>query len=205
MPPVALLAADLGTTRVTVGKWRRRFLQSGCDGLPDEARAPARRVRSRTRTWSARRVNACAVFGRRTQRSSSSRCMVVNSARGAAHSIPIAAMRFDFPDPFGPISTFRGPSSRPVWSEPKDVMRRMNTSDLSSSGPATDAAVIAAAIVPSGRPGPGEAGTAPPATASRSSAYSRSSRCRPGTGSTTARRPFPADPGSTGGTPRRSA
>ena len=32
------VAAELGTTRVTVGKWRRRFLQSGCDGLLDEAR-----------------------------------------------------------------------------------------------------------------------------------------------------------------------
>jgi len=57
----------------------------------------------------------------------------------AARNIPIAARRFDFPDPFGPISTFRGPSSRSVSSGPngrrfRNVMRRMNTPDLSSSG-----------------------------------------------------------------------
>ena len=38
------VAAELGTTRVTVGKWRRRFLQSGCDGLLDEARPGAPRT-----------------------------------------------------------------------------------------------------------------------------------------------------------------
>jgi transposase len=32
------VAARLGTTRETVGKWRRRFLKRGCDGLLDEAR-----------------------------------------------------------------------------------------------------------------------------------------------------------------------
>ena len=32
------VAAALGTTRATVGKWRRRFLASGCDGLLDEPR-----------------------------------------------------------------------------------------------------------------------------------------------------------------------
>ena len=33
------LAKALSTTRATVGKWRRRFLQSGCDGLLDEPRS----------------------------------------------------------------------------------------------------------------------------------------------------------------------
>ena len=37
------VAAALGTTRVTVGKWRRRFLQRGCDGLLDEPRPGAPR------------------------------------------------------------------------------------------------------------------------------------------------------------------
>ena len=37
------IAAQLGTTRETVGKWRRRFLQQGCDGLLDEARPGAPR------------------------------------------------------------------------------------------------------------------------------------------------------------------
>ena len=32
------VAQELGTTRATVGKWRRRFLQRGCDGLLDEPR-----------------------------------------------------------------------------------------------------------------------------------------------------------------------
>ena len=32
------VAAALGTTRATVGKWRRRFLRDGCDGLLDEPR-----------------------------------------------------------------------------------------------------------------------------------------------------------------------
>lgn len=32
------MAAALGTTRATVGKWRRQFLASGCDGLLDEPR-----------------------------------------------------------------------------------------------------------------------------------------------------------------------
>ncbi len=32
------VAKELGTTRATVGKWRRRFLQRGCDGLLDEPR-----------------------------------------------------------------------------------------------------------------------------------------------------------------------
>ena len=40
------VATDLGTTRVTVGKWRRWFLQSGCDGLLDEARPGAPRTDS---------------------------------------------------------------------------------------------------------------------------------------------------------------
>ena len=38
------VAEELGTTRVTVGKWRRRFLQvGGCDGLLDEPRPGAPR------------------------------------------------------------------------------------------------------------------------------------------------------------------
>jgi transposase len=37
------IAVQLGTTRETVGKWRRRFLQHGCDGLLDEARPGAPR------------------------------------------------------------------------------------------------------------------------------------------------------------------
>ena len=37
------IAVQLGTTRETVGKWRRRFLQRGCDGLLDEARPGAPR------------------------------------------------------------------------------------------------------------------------------------------------------------------
>ena len=38
------VAEELGTTRVTVGKWRRRFLQAGgCDGLLDEPRPGAPR------------------------------------------------------------------------------------------------------------------------------------------------------------------
>jgi transposase len=37
------IAAQLGTTRETVGKWRRRFLQRGCEGLLDEARPGAPR------------------------------------------------------------------------------------------------------------------------------------------------------------------
>jgi DNA-binding CsgD family transcriptional regulator len=37
------IAVQLGTTRETVGKWRRRFLQQGCDGLLDEARPGAPR------------------------------------------------------------------------------------------------------------------------------------------------------------------
>ena len=32
------VADELGTTRATVGKWRRRFLGDGCDGLLDEPR-----------------------------------------------------------------------------------------------------------------------------------------------------------------------
>ena len=32
------VAEALSTTRATVGKWRRRFLRNGCDGLLDEAR-----------------------------------------------------------------------------------------------------------------------------------------------------------------------
>lgn len=37
------VAAQLGTTRETVGKWRRRFLRRGCDGLLDEPRPGAPR------------------------------------------------------------------------------------------------------------------------------------------------------------------
>ena len=36
-------AEELGTTRATVGKWRRRFLLDGCDGLLDEPRPGAPR------------------------------------------------------------------------------------------------------------------------------------------------------------------
>ena len=36
-------ADELGTTRATVGKWRRRFLLNGCDGLLDEPRPGAPR------------------------------------------------------------------------------------------------------------------------------------------------------------------
>ena len=38
------VADELGTTRTTVGKWRRRFLASGCDGLLDEPRPGAPRT-----------------------------------------------------------------------------------------------------------------------------------------------------------------
>ncbi len=38
------VAGQLGTTRATVGKWRRRFLRDGCDGLPDEPRSGAPRT-----------------------------------------------------------------------------------------------------------------------------------------------------------------
>ena len=38
------VAARLGTTRVTVGKWRRRFIEKGCDGLLDEPRPGAPRT-----------------------------------------------------------------------------------------------------------------------------------------------------------------
>ena len=38
------VAARLGTTRETVGKWRRRFIQKGCDGLLDEPRPGAPRT-----------------------------------------------------------------------------------------------------------------------------------------------------------------
>ena len=37
------MARDLGTTRETVGKWRRRFVQAGCDGLLDAPRPGAPR------------------------------------------------------------------------------------------------------------------------------------------------------------------
>lgn len=37
------VAAQLGTTRETVGKWRRRFLKAGCDALLDEPRPGAPR------------------------------------------------------------------------------------------------------------------------------------------------------------------
>ena len=38
------VAGELGTTRATVGKWRRRFLLDGCDGLLDEPRPGAPRT-----------------------------------------------------------------------------------------------------------------------------------------------------------------
>ena len=38
------VAGQLGTTRATVGKWRRRFLVSGCDGSLDEPRPGAPRT-----------------------------------------------------------------------------------------------------------------------------------------------------------------
>ena len=38
------VADELGTTRATVGKWRRRFLRDGCDGLLDEPRPGAPRT-----------------------------------------------------------------------------------------------------------------------------------------------------------------
>ena len=38
------VADELGTTRATVGKWRRRFLGDGCDGLLDEPRPGAPRT-----------------------------------------------------------------------------------------------------------------------------------------------------------------
>ena len=37
------VAERLGTTRVTVGKWRRRFVAAGCGGLLDEPRSGAPR------------------------------------------------------------------------------------------------------------------------------------------------------------------
>ena len=40
----AEVADQLGTTRATVGKWRRRFLRDGCDGLLDEPRPGAPRT-----------------------------------------------------------------------------------------------------------------------------------------------------------------
>ena len=38
------IAEKLGTTRATVGKWRRRFLEQGCDGLIDAQRPGAPRT-----------------------------------------------------------------------------------------------------------------------------------------------------------------
>ena len=38
------VAKALGTTRATVGKWRKRFLRDGCDGLLDEPRPGAPRT-----------------------------------------------------------------------------------------------------------------------------------------------------------------
>ncbi len=38
------IAEKLGTTRATAGKWRRRFLEQGCDGLIDAQRPGAPRT-----------------------------------------------------------------------------------------------------------------------------------------------------------------
>ena len=38
------VAGQLGTTRATVGKWRRRFLGTGCEALLDEPRPGAPRT-----------------------------------------------------------------------------------------------------------------------------------------------------------------
>ena len=77
---VARVAAELGSTRMTVRKWRRRFAEDGLAGLADHDR-PGRPVaelvltgqeRDRLIRWARRAkiVLACAVLARRAHRDS---------------------------------------------------------------------------------------------------------------------------------------